>query len=58
MAALCNERRATHPVATAEFARAPLDEVEHNIAVTSYPAELVTYCRGRVGIKTARPRAG
>ncbi|HUK09737.1 MAG TPA: hypothetical protein VLX09_17830 [Stellaceae bacterium] len=45
-------------MATAEFARAPLDEVEHNIAVTSYPAELVTYCRGRVGIKTARPRAG
>jgi len=29
-------------------ARAPLEEVERNIAATGYPAELVTYCQGRV----------
>jgi O-methyltransferase len=30
------------------WARAPLDEVQHNLATTGYPAELVTYCRGKV----------
>ena len=29
-------------------ARATLDEVERNLAATGYPAELVTYCRGKV----------